>query len=98
MTKLKIAGVVAKDAEGQDAATNGKPEYVHNLIAMALYSGRGSADPVKAYELSMRFREGKDLELDTSDLELVRAAVKKSENLFDGAKGQCLLLLADAKE
>jgi hypothetical protein len=66
-----------------------------SLVAQALVSGT-DGDAVKLYELAMKVKNG-EVDLDTSDSELLERCIKESKTLTVLAKGQILLELKKAK-
>lgn len=53
-----------------------------------------SADPMKDYILATKLYTDKDVEVDQSEFELIKAAIKETPSFTDVVKGQILLLLS----
>ncbi len=100
MKRLHLDGKVLKGMDGNPILDSNESDGMVSLgaqISELLGISRGAKDPVKCYELALRFRNDKSIELDTSDLDLVREEINKADasNLL---KAQLLLLLKEAKE
>lgn len=52
---------------------------VGERVAEILSFSRTKKDPVKLYELALKFRKGPEVELDESDYDLVESEVKEAE-------------------
>ena len=88
--KLNLKGHLLKDLDGNPL----EGSDMSILIGQALVGGT-EGDAVKQYELALKIRAG-EVELDTSDAELVEKSVKGSKTLTVLAKGQILLALKKA--
>lgn len=98
MKRLHLDGRVLKGMDGNPILDPNDPSGMVPLggqISELLGMSRGSKDPVKCYELALRFRNDKYVDMDTSDLELVKSEVDKADatNLL---RAQLLLMLKEA--
>jgi hypothetical protein len=89
--KLNLKGKLLLDLDGRPL----EGTDMSMLVGQALVSGT-EGDAVKQYELALRLRAG-EVDLDTSDAELVERLVRDSNTLTVLAKGQILLELKKAK-
>lgn len=77
--------------DGKDELTLGM------VISAALNKPEQQGSPMKAWELGKKAFNQKSLEVDTSDLALIKKAVESSD-FFNMIKGQALVLLEEVKE
>lgn len=72
--------------------------YAEVLAQDMLQSPAKGYDTIKLYELAITMNGAKKVEVDTSDLELVKRFVTNDSQLFVLAKGPILKAIAAAKE
>ncbi len=89
--KLNLKGKLLTDLDGK--VLDGSDMSM--LVGQALVSGT-EGDAIKQYELALKLRTG-EVDLDTSDTELVERVVRESKTLTILAKGQILLELKKGK-
>lgn len=74
------------DIKGQEIPNTNMGELLANMIAQ----GKGS-NPIKIWELAKNIYAGKELELDTSDANLIKGLIETCENFPVMTKAQMLL-------
>lgn len=89
---VKLEGKTIKDLNGKDLPDS----TIGKVIANQLVQWQGCPDPIKAYELGIKFNKCENVELDTSDKDFVEKCIKESKQLFPLAQAQIFLLLKNA--
>lgn len=67
-----------KTLDGQILKEDGRPLKMFHAAANALVQAKGR-DPIKCYDLAVRIFSGGPIDIDDSDLSLVRDVIDKSE-------------------
>jgi len=95
MTKLNLDKPLTT-LDGQPLQEAGRELKMFHAVANALAQAQQNPNPVKCYDLAVRFYGGAPVELDDSDLALVRDVIDKS-NFFPLIKGPLLKELDASK-
>ena len=66
------------------------------LLANVL-SQANSGEPVKCWEMALKLFDGQELEVDTTDREMLESTIKASQGLTNAGKAQLLLVIKNAQ-
>lgn len=66
------------------------------LLANVL-SQSNSGEPVKCWEMALKLFKGEELEVDTTDREMLESVIKSSQGLTNAGKAQLLLVIKNAQ-
>jgi len=91
--KILLKGKEIKDLDGQSFDP---PVDMAEVVSTSLVK-RTDGDSIKLYEMALRLRAG-EVDLDSSDLELLESTVKSDQTLTALAKGQILLEIKRQKD
>ena len=91
--KILLKGKEIKDLDGQSF----DPSVDMAEVVSTSLVKRTDGDSIKLYEMALRLRAG-EVDLDSSDLELLESTVKSDQTLTALAKGQILLEIKRQKD
>jgi len=91
--KILLKGKEIKDLDGRPFDP---PVGMAEVVSTSLVK-RTDGDSIKLYEMALRLRAG-EVDLDSSDLELLESTVKSDQTLTALAKGQILLEIKRQKD
>jgi len=91
--KILLKGKEIKDLDGRSFDP---PVDMAEVVSTSLVK-RTDGDSIKLYEMALRLRAG-EVDLDSSDLELLESTVKSDQTLTALAKGQILLEIKRQKD
>jgi hypothetical protein len=66
------------------------------LLANVL-SQANTGEPVKCWEMALKLFDGQELEVDTTDREMLESTIKASQGLTNAGKAQLLLVIKNAQ-
>jgi hypothetical protein len=66
------------------------------LLANVL-SQANTGEPVKCWEMALKLFDGQELEVDTTDREMLESTIKGSQGLTNAGKAQLLLVIKNAQ-
>jgi len=72
-------------------------KYQYELVASLLGQAPKPHDPIKCYDLGLKFYSGQPVELDDSDFKLVYEVIEKSDMIRPWVQGPILKALDAAK-
>ena len=68
-----------------------KDVKVNELVSSSILKQKG--DPIMIYELAKKVWAGEEIEINTTEKDIIEKAVKEDEQLFNIAKAQILLAI-----
>lgn len=94
MAKINLEQKIL-DLEGEPIKLGDKDITFGRAIALCLVSGNKSSDPMRAYILAQSFlkEDTKEVDLNQSDMDFIKSAIKSADNYTDIVKGQLLIAL-----
>lgn len=76
------------DLEGKEIAGNNMGKLVANILSQST-----KGDSLKFWDWAIKLNAGKELDLDPSDYQTLKAFIENSETMFVQAKAQILAVL-----
>lgn len=92
MNKIKLDGSVLKGLDGNPVLEKEELVLLKKQVAQILAMGR-DGDAVKLWGIAQRFENQEEIELDDSDLKLVRQKIEDAQNATVMLKAQLLAML-----
>lgn len=84
--------IVLKDLSGKDIVSDGKEFTLGHALSNILVSAK-EGGKMKLFTLAIKLHQEKSVEVDESDLAMIKTAVRSTESYTALISGQCELLL-----
>ena len=92
-TSQALKDLAGKDLKGSDGKAIALGPIISNILLTAKTGGK-----MKLYELAKNFYAEKDIDLDTTDLNMIKEAVEQTGEYNNLVTGQILIVLANLKD
>lgn len=89
--------IVLKDLKGKEVEDKGVKFMLGDALSNILISAK-EGGKMKMYTLATKLANDKSVDVDASDLSMIKEAVRKTEIYNALVAGQCELILEDVKE
>lgn len=80
-----------QNLDGSEVENSNMGKLLANVLSQA-----NTGEPVKCWEMSLKLFKGDELEVDTTDKEMLEGVIKASQNLSNAGKAQLLLVFKNA--
>ena len=80
-----------QNLDGSEVEQSNMGKLLANVLSQA-----NTGEPVKCWEMSLKLFKGDELEVDTTDKEMLEGVIKASQNLSNAGKAQLLLVFKNA--
>lgn len=81
-----------QNLDGSEIEQSNMGKYLANVLAQA-----NTGEPVKCWEMALKLFTGQELEVDTTDKEMLESTIKASQGLTNAGKAQLLLVIKNAQ-
>ena len=81
-----------QNLDGSEIEQSNMGKYLANVLANA-----NTGEPVKCWEMALKLYDGQELEVDTTDKEMLETTIKSSQALNNAGKAQLLLVIKNAQ-
>ena len=80
-----------QNLDGSEVEQSNMGKLLANVLSQA-----NTGEPVKCWEMALKLFDGQELEVDTTDKEMLEGVIKASQNLSNAGKAQLLLVFKNA--
>jgi len=80
-----------QNLDGSEVEQSNMGKLLANVLSQA-----NTGEPVKCWEMSLKLFKGEELDIDTTDKEMLEGVIKASQNLSNAGKAQLLLQFKNA--
>lgn len=80
-----------QNLDGSEVEQSNMGKLLANVLSQA-----NTGEPVKCWEMSLKLFKGDELEVDTTDKEMLEGVIKASQNLSNAGKAQLLLVFKNS--
>ena len=81
-----------QNLDGSEVEQSNMGKLLANVLSQS-----NTGEPVKCWEMSLKLFKGEELEVDTTDREMLEGVIKSSQNLSNAGKAQLLLVFKNAQ-